>query len=148
VCVCVREREREKERAKKFERKTPTKICRSLEFQIWLQNLFLAEKSRFGFLAKLGLQASAWPHLFLFVCLFVLNLFLCVCVCVCVFYFYFLSFWFLFIADVLLLFEVVVSQRRIVLFLNLVWELRRGGGGCLDPWKCRSRKKKKRLGWR
>jgi len=75
-------------------------------------------------------------------CLFVFNLFLCVCVCM----FFFLSFWFLFIADVLLLFEVVVSQRRIVLFVNLVWELRRGGGGCLDPWKCRSRKKKKE-GW-
>jgi hypothetical protein len=102
-----------------------------------LQNLFLAEKSRFGFLAKLGLQASAWPHLFLFVC-FEPVFFVCVCVC-----FFFLSFWFLFIAYVLLLFEVVVSQRRIVLFLNLVWELRRGGGGCLDPWKCRSRKKKK-----
>jgi hypothetical protein len=58
--------------------------------------------------------------------------------------FFFLSFWFLFIADVLLLFEVVVSQRRIVLFVNLVWELRSGGGGCLDPWKCRSIKKKKK----
>ncbi len=136
--MCVREREKEREKeSKKFERKTPTKICRSLEFQIWLQNLFLAEKSRFGFLAKLGLQASAWPHLFLFVC-FEPVFFVCVCVC-----FFFLSFWFLFIAYVLLLFEVVVSQRRIVLFLNLVWELRRGGGGCLDPWKCRSRKKKK-----
>jgi len=65
-----------------------------------------------------------------------------VCVCVCVFFFEFLVF---INAYVLLLFEVVVSQRRIVLFLNLVWELRRGGGGCLDPWKCRSRKKKKGL---
>jgi len=86
----VREREREREKeiekeSQKFERKTPTKICRSLEFQIWLQNLFLAEKSRFGFLAKLGLQASAWPHLFLFVCF---EPVLCVCVCVCVFFFF------------------------------------------------------------
>jgi hypothetical protein len=53
-----------------------------------LQNLFLAEKSRFGFLAKLGLQASAWPHLFLFVCFQPVF----VCVCVYVFFFEFLVF--------------------------------------------------------
>lgn len=35
------------------------------------------------------------------------------------------------VAVFLLLFEVVGSQRRIVLFLNLVWELRRGGR---DAW--------------
>ncbi len=69
---------------------------------------------------------------------------MCVCVCVC----FFLSFWFLFIAYVLLLFEVVVSQRRIVLFVNLVWELRRGGGGLLGSLEMPQQKKKKRLGWR
>jgi hypothetical protein len=125
-------------------------VCKSLEFQIWLQNLFwqknwgffslflqnlfLAENSRFGFLAKLGLQASAWPHLF-FVCLFVCFepvFFVCVC-------FEFL----VFIADLLLLFEVVVSQRRIVLFLNLVWELGRGGGELLGSLEMPQQKKKK-----
>jgi hypothetical protein len=42
-----------------------------------------------------------------------------------------------------LLFEVVVSQRRIVLFLNLVWELRRGGGELLGSLEMPQPKKKK-----